>query len=137
MASTEFRPLFFLLIASCGTEYEVVQGPVDINPGDVAECGFTPISGTKMSVYDCNPVFTGSDEQWADGFVSVGFRTQEVLGHPFYQIWYSSRPSGVGEGEWGMGYAVSSNGTDCPSTVSPKTSDGFGHGSVVAVRTDM
>lgn len=101
-----------LFLVACTQDYEIVADRPDVDPGDVAECGFSPISGTQLSVYDCNPVFTGTDEEWGDSFISVGFRAQEVLGHPFYQIWYSSRPSGVGEGEWGMGYAVSSNGTD-------------------------
>ena len=83
----------------------MIQGPVDIDPGQVAECGFTPISGTRFSQYDCNPVFTGAD---GESFVSVGFRTQEVLGHPFYQIWYSHNRGADG---WGMGYAVSDDGT--------------------------
>ncbi len=109
-ASTERAALALALLAGCGQEYQVVQGPVDINPGDIAECGFSPISGTRLSVYDCNPVFAGSGEGWAEGFVSVGFRTQQVLGHPFYQIWYTARnPAGD---RWGLGYAVSHNGTD-------------------------
>lgn len=107
---TASTSLALLALASCGTEYEVVQGPVDVDPGDIAECGFSPISNTKLSVYDCNPVFAGSDEGWADGFVSVGFRTQELLGHPFYQIWYSARSPD--DSRWGLGYAVSHNGTD-------------------------
>ncbi|MEQ1501710.1 MAG: hypothetical protein ABMB14_05740 [Myxococcota bacterium] len=95
--------------AGCGHEYGIAQ-PVDVDPADVLTCGFTPISGTHASVYDCNPVFTGTGEPWTtdDGFVSVGFRAQIVLGHPFYQIWYSSRSSAT---NYGLGYAISTDGT--------------------------
>lgn len=117
-----------LALASCGQEYDVIQGPVNIDPGEVAECGFSPISGTKFSVYDCNPVFSGTGENWGDRFVSVGFRTQELLGHPFYQIWYSASPSNGGsEPEWGLGYAVSDNGTDwTPHEANPLVSNNLG-----------
>lgn len=106
---TAWTSVAIAALAACTQEYEVIQGPVDIDPGDVAECGFSPISGTKLSVYDCNPVFTGGDSDWGQGFISTGFRTQEVLGHPFYQIWYSAAPQGTDD--WGLGYAVSSSGT--------------------------
>ncbi len=102
-----------LAVAACAPDYELVQGPVDVDPGDVLECPFSPIPGTRMSVYDCNPVFSGTDEDWGKYFVSVGFRTQTVLGHPFYQIWYAGRPTQTADGgNYGLGYAISSNGTD-------------------------
>lgn len=105
------RALALLALAGCDQEYQVIHAPVDVDPGDIAECGFSPISGTKLSVYDCNPVFTGaSSGNWGEGFISTGFRTQELLGHPFYQIWYSAGPPD--SDNWGLGYAISSNGTD-------------------------
>lgn len=105
--------LFLALSASCTPDYAIVPGPVDVDPGDVLACGFSAIDGTALSVYDCNPVFSGTGEEWGKNFVSVGFRTQEVLGHPFYQIWYSARESLQADGgDYGVGYAISSNGTD-------------------------
>lgn len=101
-----------LALVGCTQEYEISAGPVDVNPEDILDCGFTPISGTQLSVYDCNPVFSGTDEAWGKSFISVGFRAQEILGHPFFQIWYAARPEGVAEGEWGLGYAISENGTE-------------------------
>ena len=32
----------------------------DVNPGDVTDCPFSCF-GTKISIYDCNPVFTGGE----------------------------------------------------------------------------
>ena len=88
-----------LTLTSCFSDYELVGG-VDVNPGDVTECAFTPVSGTKISEYDCNPVFPEDGE---DGVGSIGFHVTEVLGHPFYQMWYGSGG--------GVDYAVSNNGT--------------------------
>lgn len=109
MASTRW----ILLAASvaCGQEYDVVGGPVDVDPADVLACDFSPIPDTKFSVYDCNPVFSGTEEDWGEGFVSVGFRTQTVLGHPFYQIWYTADDGDGAFGNYGLGYAISGDGT--------------------------
>ena len=85
---------------SCGSDYDLVGG-VDVNPGDVTECEFTPVPGTRVSEYACNPVFPGDDDASVE---SVGFHVTEVLGHPFYQMWYGSAGS--------IEYAVSNNGTD-------------------------
>lgn len=98
------------VLTGCGQEYEVLQGPVEIDPADVTECGFTPISGTRFQRYDCNPVFTNTDEDWVEGGVgSIGFHAEEVLGHPFYQMWYST---GREDGNYGVGYAISADGTN-------------------------
>lgn len=102
--------LGIVLATGCGHEYEVAA-PLDIDPADVLECPFSPIGGTKMSKYDCNPVFTGTGEDWGESFGSVGFRTQNVLGHPFYQIWYTSSEDPYQWGNYGLGYAVSGDGT--------------------------
>jgi hypothetical protein len=106
------RSGFVLALVACGNDYDLSAQPVEVDPGDVLACPFTPISGTQLSKYDCNPVFSGTDETWGADFVSTGFRTQEVLGHPFYQIWYSAGPADGATGSYGLGYAVSANGTD-------------------------
>jgi hypothetical protein len=96
-------------LAGCSNEYQVLQPP-DLNPEDVTECPFTPISGTRFQRYDCNPVFSGTDEEWATSTGSVGFHAEEVLGHPFYQMWYAT---GLSDGQgFGLGYAISGNGTE-------------------------
>ena len=45
-----------------------------------------------------------------DSHIAIAFNHTEVVGHPFYQIWY------VGWDEnyesWNLGYAISENGTD-------------------------
>ena len=96
---------------SCASDYELKGAPPDVNPGDVTECDFSPVSGTQLSSYDCNPVFTKTNESWGDDVGSIGFHVTEVLGHPFYQMWYTSSSSS-NFGDIAMGYAVSSNGTD-------------------------
>ena len=110
---TKLSLLFLLSISqvSCNSDYELSGEKPNINPGEVTECPFSVVSGTQLSSYDCNPVFTNTDEDWGSEIGSVGFFATEVLGHPFYQMWYSSS-STEGFGDFGMGYAVSSNGTD-------------------------
>jgi hypothetical protein len=105
-----------LLLAACASDYQVSSGPVDVNPNDVTECPFSPISGTQFSRYDCNPVFAGTvggeREDWiaaGSGVGSVGFHAEEVLGHPFYQMWYATSLRGGGTG---LGYAVSGDGVN-------------------------
>lgn len=92
------------------SDYNVVPKPVDVDPGEVTECGFTRVGDTSFYAYDCNPVFTSTDEDWLKDVGSTTFSVTEVLGHPFYQLWYV----GVGnDGNYtGMGYAVSAEGTN-------------------------
>lgn len=94
-----------------GVDYELSGDRPDVNPGDVTECPFTPISGTQISAYDCNPVFGNTDEDWGGDVGSVGFYATDVMGHPFYQMWYTSSSSDQ-FGNFGMGYAVSADGTN-------------------------
>lgn len=101
--------LLVLALGGCQNDYDILPGPVDVDPGDVTECGFTPISGTRMSSYDCNPVFTTTGEPWARTVDSVGFHVTKVLDHPFYQVWYSAYDA---SGHYGVGYAVSGDGTN-------------------------
>lgn len=98
-------------LSACASDYELKGKRPDVDPGDVTDCPFTPISGTQVSSYDCNPVFTNTGENWGGDVGSIGFHVTEVLGHPFYQMWYTSSSSSS-FGGISMGYAVSSNGTD-------------------------
>ena len=97
-----------LLLLSCAPEYELQPERPNVDPGDVTECPFTPVEGTRLSRYDCNPVFTHTDEDWGGEIGSVGYNVTEVLGHPFTQIWYLNHSGD----HYGMGYAISGNGTD-------------------------
>lgn len=98
-----------LLWSACGSETGLRADFELVDPVDVLPCEFQPISGTRMSVYDCNPVFTSVDEVWSEGVGSVAFRTQYVLGHPMFQVWYTSELSGGLTG-WGLGHAMSADG---------------------------
>ena len=102
---------FAALLVSCTSEYDLTGERPDVDPGEVTECGFTGVSGTYISSYDCNPVFTTTGEVQAADVGSVAFHTTEVLGHPFYQIWYVGFPEGGGYGTYSLGYAVSGDGT--------------------------
>ncbi len=97
-----------LWMGGCGQEYNI-GGPIAVDPALITDCPFSPVSGTQFRRYDCNPVFTGSDEAWATSTGSVGFHVSEVLGHAFYQMWYAT-PMAGGDG-MGIGYAVSAEGT--------------------------
>lgn len=99
-------------LTACQSEYDVIGERPNVDPGEVTDCDFTGVSGTKISAYDCNPVFTTTGEAWAAQIGSVAFHTTEVLGHPFYQIWYIGNPVGANYGEYSLGYAVSGDGTN-------------------------
>lgn len=99
-----------LLVVGCAPDYEVVPKPVDVNPGDVTECGFTRVEGTAFYAYDCNPVFDTTGEDWAPSVGSVAFNVTYVMDHPFYQLWYVAYDET--QEHYGLGYAISSNGTD-------------------------
>lgn len=98
----------FLLTGCAGVDYDLKGERPDVNPGDVTECPFSAVSDTKISSYDCNPVF-----QEENGDVgSVGFYATDVMGHPFYQMWYTSHASSEDFSAYSMNYAVSSDGTN-------------------------
>lgn len=103
-----------LLCGACRSDYDIGSGPVSVNPGDLTDCEFTPIPGSKMSRYDCNPIFSGSSngEDWLQVTGGIGYRAELVMGHAFYQMWYVGYPDAQNGGNWGVGYAVSSNGVD-------------------------
>ena len=100
--------LFSALPLACHSDYQIMARKPDIDPADVTNCDFEPISSTRMSRFLCNPVFTQTDEAWNNGVSSIGFHVTEVLGHPFFQIWYTSRTVD----SYGVGYAVSDNGME-------------------------
>ncbi len=101
-----------LLLLSCTQDYDLIE-PVDVDPGDVTDCDFTQVEDTEdFYEYDCNPVFTTSGEEWAPSVSSTTFNVTNVMGHPFYQMWYVGIDNSDGWGDYGVGYAVSSNGTD-------------------------
>lgn len=111
-SSSVLFPLFGLLtLGACSSEYDVIGERPDVDPGEVTECEFTGVTGTRISEYDCNPVFTTTGEAWAAEISSVAFHTTEVLGHPFYQIWYVGFPVNGQYGDYSMNYAVSGDGT--------------------------
>ncbi|MEZ4323354.1 MAG: hypothetical protein R3F61_38170 [Myxococcota bacterium] len=103
-----------LVLASCSQDYAINASPPEVNPEDITECGFTDVGATgeaaKFRRYDCNPVFTDTNEAWAGGVRSTGFHAEVVLGHPFYQMWYSADEPA--NGSYGLGYAISADGTN-------------------------
>lgn len=90
----------------------MVPEAVDVNPGDVTDCAFTRVEGTAFYRYDCNPVFSSTGEGWAENIRGTTFLVTPVMGHPFYQLWYTGVATDGGDGEFGLGYAVSAEGTD-------------------------
>lgn len=104
-------PVALALLAACAQDYAVVPEPVDVDPGQVTDCPFTRVEGTAFWAYDCNPVFATTGEDWADTIDAVSFAVTRVMDHPFYQIWYTGVPTGAQGGEYGLGYAVSADGT--------------------------
>jgi hypothetical protein len=107
-----FVPLTALLAVAC-SDFDLAVAPVDVDPDEVTECGFTPVPEMpELRRYDCNPVFTTTGEDWAYWMSAVAFNHTEVLGHPFYQLWYVGWPEDASYGDYSLGYAVSDNGTD-------------------------
>jgi hypothetical protein len=100
--------LALALATACSQDYDIVPERPDVDPGELTSCPFSPVEGTRFSAYDCNPVFSGTGEDWAGSLGAVGYLVTQVLAHPFIQIWYI----GATGGNYGMGYAVSANGTD-------------------------
>ncbi len=99
---------------ACVQDYNIVPTPVDVDPGVVTECPFVQVEDTDFYAYDCNPVFSAEStgEVWAQEIDSLAFLATLVMGHPFYQLWYVGK-AGEGPGQdYGLGYAVSTQGTD-------------------------
>ena len=107
-------------LSGCQQEYQVTPKPPEVDPGQVTECDFSRVDDTDFYQYDCNPVFTTTGEDWAADIGSTAFAVTEVLGHPFYQIWYQGVPDDAEFGDYGLGYAVSDAGTAwTPSPANP------------------
>ncbi len=107
-------PLTLLASATlwgCASDYTVVPEPPDVDPGEVLDCPFSRVGSSAFYSYDCNPVFTTTGESWAPVIGSTAFNVTEVLGHPFYQLWYVGWPESGELGRYGLGYAVSEQGT--------------------------
>ena len=100
--------LTLFLTGCAGVDYDLNGERPDVNPGDITECPFSAVSETKISAYDCNPVF----QEEAGDVGSVGFYATDVMGHPFYQMWYISADGPEEFGSYKMNYAVSSDGTN-------------------------
>ena len=103
------------LLIACQQDYNVVAQPPEVDPADITECGFTQVGDTDFYRYDCNPVFSTTGEGWAPTIGSTAFAVTEVVGHPFYQIWYQGIPGEQAQGDYGLGYAVSADGTSWDS----------------------
>lgn len=105
------------LLTGCTQDYELAPEPVDVDPGEVTACDFTRVvdvagRATDFYAYDCNPVFSTTGEDWAASVDTTAFAVTEVLGHPFYQLWYTGVPDADSYGDYGLGYALSAEGTD-------------------------
>ncbi len=103
------------ILWACTQDYELSKGPVDVDPGEVTDCDFTQVGSTDFYRYDCNPVFSTTDEQWAQSVGGTAFLVTQVLGHPFYQLWYTGYREVNGNASMKLGYAVSPEGTDWES----------------------
>ncbi len=102
--------ILFASLFSCESDYDIVPRLPDIDPSEITACDFVPIANSRLSRYRCNPIFPNTNDQWSSGIGSVSFHVTEVLGHPFYQIWYVQYNED--ESFYGLGYAVSDNGID-------------------------
>ena len=63
-------------------------------------------------------MFTTTGESWAPFVGHTAFHVTQVLGHPFYQLWYVGVLQNSEFGGYGFGYAVSDVGTEWESSPS-------------------
>jgi len=120
------RPTYLALLLplgplACAPDYALTGQQPDVDPADVTDCGFTQVVDdegevTNFWAYDCNPVFTTTGEDWAPTIDNSAFLVTEVLGHPFYQLWYTGVEDSSNPDGWKLGYAVSAEGTDWVSS---------------------
>jgi len=104
----------------CSVEYDRITGAPAVHPEEVTPCGFERIEDSPFWGYACNPVFATTGEPWAQTILSTAFHVTEMMDHPFYQVWYAAVPDLDTLGDFGLGYAVSSNGTDwTPHSANP------------------
>lgn len=98
------------LLGAC-VEYDL--GPVDVNPGEVVECDFVQDEDVpEVWEYSCNPVFAPTGESWLASMGDTSFSAVEVLGHPFYQVWYIGNANAGADGGDQFGYASSDDGIE-------------------------
>lgn len=100
--------LALALLGAC-QDYTISGGLPNVDPSQITECGFTPIPGTKLSRYDCNPVFSKANLKGDANLGSTSFLATDVMGHPFYQMWYVRYPKS-GNPAYQLDYAISSDG---------------------------
>ena len=140
------RALVVLVLGmGCSKEYDITPIAPVVDPGTYMDCEFSEVEGAPMKVYDCNPVFDTTGEEWGPEVGSVGFYTNLVLGHPVYQIWYqASLDEEDYRSDWGLGTAISTNGTDWePHSSNPLLAeesgawDQNGMGALQVVRDDF
>lgn len=98
-----------LVAGACAQDVFISSGPPDVNPADVTDCGFTQVEGTQVSRYDCNPVFSKENITAQGSLGGTSFHVEEVMGVPFYQMWYTLYPES-GNPPYTLNYAVSSDG---------------------------
>jgi len=110
-----YRFFLALMLGGCASDYEI-NAPIDVDPADVTDCGFTRVEQTDFYRYDCNPVFTSTGEGWASQIGHTAFHVTTVLGHPFYQLWYVGGEEETQFGGYSFGYAVSDAGTEWESS---------------------
>lgn len=104
------RALFLVALTACPQSEFGLGVVLDVHPDEVTECEFTPVEGFEaLQAYTCNPVFTTTGEPWAAESGHLTFLHTDVMGHPFYQLWFTGRTSG---GETQIGMAVSADGTE-------------------------
>ena len=100
------------MVLGCQSETSLISQPPNVHPGDVTECGFTQVAETDFWSYDCNPVFSSTDEGWAPSIGGSSFVVTEVMGHAFFQLFYIGWGDESRDGNYGLGYAVSPDGTN-------------------------
>ena len=100
--------LYFLFPMGCSSDYDIVPRKPDIDPSAITACDFEQVDDTSIHRYTCNPILTQEINDSGRGIDGVGFSVTEVLGHPFYQVWYTS--SSEESGGYSLNYAVSSDG---------------------------
>jgi len=114
------RILLPLLLFACTSETGIISQPPDVHPGDVTECDFSQVEETDFWSYDCNPVFSSTDEGWAPTIGGSSFVVTEAMGHAFFQLFYIGWGDDNRDGNYGLGYAVSPDGTNwSPNSQNP------------------
>ena len=80
---------------------------MNVDPGQVTDCPFTPVAGTKISVYDCNPVFEIMMKISVGTWAPLAFMREYGA-----SILPNVMHNGGSYGDFAMNYAVSPDGTE-------------------------